>query len=148
MKNMIITILSFLISSSAYAQDAVMTTDAKTNNGRITIEITGLDSDEGQLMVAVYDSASNWLKNIKLGKISPIKDGQATVIIESIPYGTYGISTFHDENSNGELDAGLFGIPKEPYASSRGAKGMFGPPKWGDAIFEVNAAEVTELIKY
>ncbi len=33
--------------------------------------------------------------------------------IHDLPYGRYAISTYHDENDNGELDSGLFGIPTE-----------------------------------
>ena len=49
--------------------------------------------------------------------------------------GTYAVSTFHDENSNGKLDTNLLGIPTEGVGASNNAKGHFGPPKFDDAKF-------------
>jgi uncharacterized protein (DUF2141 family) len=37
---------------------------------------------------------------------------------------------FHDENDNGVLDKGAFGIPTEGYGFSNNAKGFFGAPSW------------------
>ena len=141
-------ILILIVGLQLSAQDSVAELSSDVDTGKITVEITGLSSDKGQLMVALYDSSSNWLKKRMMDKSIAIVNGQATVVFEEVPYGTYGISTYHDENNNGKLDTGTFGIPKEPYASSRGAKGMFGPPNWKDAIFDVNALTVTESIKY
>lgn len=42
---------------------------------------------------------------------------------------------FHDENSNGKLDRNFMGIPREGVGASNGARGHFGPPKFGDAEF-------------
>jgi uncharacterized protein (DUF2141 family) len=50
--------------------------------------------------------------------------------------GTYAISVFHDENSNGKLDTNFLGIPKEGVGASNDAKGHFGPPKFADAAFQ------------
>ncbi len=114
----------------------------------LTLELTGLSSDKGQLMVGLYNSSDTWLgKNLK-GEIVKIKDGTATVVFTDVPYGIYAASAVHDEDSNNELNTGLFGIPSEPYASSRGAKGKFGPPKWEDAKFDLTAPEITEKIDF
>jgi len=146
--------LSFLMSLStffAYAQMADPTpsvSEAGSSTATLTVLVTDLDSDNGKLLTALYASEGKWLSTAYMGKISDIVDGAATVTFSGVPYGSYAISTFHDENDNGVLDTGLFKIPTEPYASSRGAKGRFGPPKWKDAIFEVSESEITESIKY
>jgi len=148
MKNLIIYLLTLVAAANISAQVGIPATHSDARTGAITVEVTGLDSDEGQVMIALYDSSENWLKKNILGKASPIKNGSATVVFEGLTFGTYAVSTFHDEDNSGKLETGIFGIPKEPYASSRGAKGMFGPPQWKDAIFEVNMAAVTESVKY
>ena len=150
MKNLITTfVLLITISATLTAQD-MTATEATVDLGvtALTVQLTGLKSDKGQLMVALYDSSDNWLGNGIMGEITTIVDGQATVTFNDVPYGTYAISSFHDKDSNGELNTGLFGIPKEPYASSRGAKGRFGPPKWEDAKFVLENESAEEIIKF
>ena len=101
----------------------------------LNIVISGIEDIEGSVMVAVYDSAEDFLGT------SPVATGQFKVkadVIEGqlmLPFGTYGISVFHDVNDDGELNTGLFGIPKEPIGFSNNAKGSFGPPKFKDAVF-------------
>ena len=114
----------------------------------LTLELTGLKSDKGQLMVGLYNSSATWLGENFKGEIVKIEEGTATVVFTDIPYGIYAASAVHDEDSNNELNTGVFGIPSEPYASSRGAKGRFGPPKWEDAKFDLSAPELTETIKF
>lgn len=156
MKNLLILIVSlFIISFQAFAQDSFVseTTSFDTSiveavTTELTVEIHGLDSDEGTLMIAIYGSEGQWLSQPSFRKSSDIRNGTATVVFDNIPVGIYGISTYHDENNNSKLDTGLFGIPSEPYASSRGAKGMFGPPKWNDAKFKVSNVSHKEEIKF
>jgi uncharacterized protein (DUF2141 family) len=56
-------------------------------------------------------------------------------VFEPIPAGTYAVACFHDENKNGRLDTGLFGIPTEGTVVSNHAKGFMGPPSFGNARF-------------
>jgi uncharacterized protein (DUF2141 family) len=41
-----------------------------------------------------------------------------TCIFHEVAPGAYMISAVHDENDNGKLDKGLFGMPKEGYGVS------------------------------
>lgn len=154
MKNMIITFLSIMCFGSLLGQDTMTKspsespTEAIAQTCSLTIELTDLKSDEGLLMVGLYNTADTWLAKNYKGEITEIKDGKATVVFDNLPYGIYAVSSIHDEDSNHELNTGLFGIPSEPYASSRGAKGRFGPPKWEDAKFELSSATAIEIIKF
>lgn len=114
----------------------------------LTVDIEGCKSDQGKMYVALYAGPSEWLDKSYKGEIAEIQDGRSSVTFQAVPHGTYAISTFHDKNLNGKLDSGIFGIPTEPYASSRGAKGRFGPPKWEDAKFTLSEPSHTEVIKY
>lgn len=173
MKNLFLLIAFFAFSAQAFAQDnadtesqtlevvesvTAVTSDldttsineeiVETNASQLTVVIKGLDSDKGTLMIGLYDSKGTWLSKVAFSDKSAIVDGAATVVFENVPAGIYAISTYHDENDNKKLDSGIFGIPKEPYAASRGAKGRFGPPKWKDAKFEITGDTHTEEIKY
>lgn len=112
----------------------------------LTVHITNCKNDKGKVMVAIFNNAGSFLKNPLYGKMSEINGKSAKVVFENLPSGTYAISTYHDENSNQNLDTGLFGIPKERYGFSNDAKGNMGPPKYEDAKFEISSSK-TIVIK-
>jgi len=55
---------------------------------------------------------SDTRKSFKYLKDS-IKDRTSTVIFRNIPFGTFSIIAFHDENNNGKFDKTWYGMPKE-----------------------------------
>ncbi len=149
MNKTIIFILGVFISATSLAQQkGPNQDDTTTQSAVLTVSTNGLDSDEGTLQIALYDNEGNWLNKRFAGQSTQITKGTAMVTFENIPFGTYAISTYHDENGNNKMDIGMFGIPSEPYMSSRGEKGRFGPPKWAKAKFEITTTNHDELIKY
>jgi uncharacterized protein (DUF2141 family) len=70
--------------------------------------------------------------------------GAARCAFAPVPPGTYAVACFHDENGNGVLDAGVFGIPKEGVVASNHAKGFLGPPSCEAARFVIGT-EATQL---
>lgn len=106
---------------------------------KLTVSVEGVDNNEGQILIALYDKESDFLENTYKGTVSKIKDNACQVTFENIPKGIYAVSLFHDENSNNKLDSNFIGIPKEDYACSNNAKGFMGPPKWKDAKFELKS---------
>lgn len=149
MKNILFITKLILSASLLFAQDSTeSTTITNLETVTLTVNLEGLDSNEGLLSVGLYNSSENWLSNTIMGAITEIKNNSAVVKFENVPLGTYAISAYHDKNSNKQLDANALGIPKEPYANSRGAKGFFGPPKWNDAQFELTLENNTETIKF
>lgn len=112
----------------------------------ITVTISGMKSDKGDVFVALYNSEKDFLKKNFKGNIVKVTDKKATVVFENIENGIYAISVFHDENDNKKMDTRIFGIPKEPIGTSNDATGFMGPPKFKDAKFNVTA-DVTIPIK-
>ena len=105
----------------------------------IRIDIDGLRSDRGQVLCVLFSSAADFPKKPEKGLAhdkSTILNGHATCRFESIPAGTYAVSVFHDENSNGKLDTNFLGIPREGVGASNNAKGHFGAPKFSAAAFQ------------
>jgi len=77
-----------------------------------------------------------WLKKPVGADTAKISGRQALCIFKKIPAGTYGLSAFHDQNNNGKLDTNLLGMPTEDYCASNNARGVLGPPSFGDAKFD------------
>jgi uncharacterized protein (DUF2141 family) len=112
----------------------------------LTVSVSGLKNNTGTVKVGLYNSDEAFLKTTYKAIASEIKNNQATVTFVGIPAGEYGISTFHDENSNGKLDKNMMGIPSEDYASSNNAKGFMGPPSYKDAKFTVSKDSKIQII--
>jgi uncharacterized protein (DUF2141 family) len=104
----------------------------------IHVELDGLRSDKGQILCALFSSAADFPKKgdkaIAHAK-SGISHGKAMCDFSGISTGTYAVSVFHDENSNGKMDTNLMGIPREGVGASNNARGHFGPPKFEAAAF-------------
>lgn len=151
-KRSLLALCTAVLVSSVQAEEAAtddVATDAVANS-TVQIELTGLESAEGNLFIAVYDSKKTWLGDETVAQ-------QKVVIVESreegivkaelqLPPGEYALSIFHDSNDNGKLDANFIGIPKEPVALSNNARPKFGPPKYKDAVFELGAEPVLQQI--
>lgn len=105
----------------------------------LTVEITGMEGAEGQVMVALYDEASFLRKPLKGLRLKP--DGKSVSgTFSDVPPGLYAVIAFHDENGNGKLDRNLIGVPTEKLGFSNNAKGFMGPASFADAKVEVNGA--------
>lgn len=103
----------------------------------LSIQISNIGTEKGNIMIGVYDSASSFLTEDRVQSIMvPVTNkGTMTIELTGLAYGDYAISIFHDENANKKLDKNFLGIPKESYAFSNKAKARFGPPKYEQAQF-------------
>jgi uncharacterized protein (DUF2141 family) len=111
----------------------------------IHVEISGLHNDRGQVMCALFSSAVDFPKGIDkaVGQAkSDFSHGHAVCEFHGIASGTYAVSVFHDENSNGKLDTNFMGIPREGVGASNNAKGHFGPPKFAAAAFHFSGGRL------
>jgi len=105
---------------------------------RIHVDIAGLRNDKGQVECALFSSAADFPKRAEKAVArakAGISQGHAVCEFPGIQPGTYAVSVFHDENSNGKLDTNFLGIPREGVGASNNAKGHLGPPKFADAAF-------------
>lgn len=103
----------------------------------IEVEVTNFNSNRGKAFIGLYNAENAFLENEYKGGKVDIKNKKAFLIFKDIPDGIYAVTVFHDEDDNGKLTTSFLGIPKERYGASNNAKGVFGPPKWVNAKFEV-----------
>lgn len=117
---------------------AVLST-APAVGAELTISVANIESDQGQVMVAVLgnESAFRGEKPARLSVLLPPRKGQVSFSTDALPPGTYAVQVMHDENGNGELDDNLVGMPTEPWGFSNNAMGNFGPPGWQDVKFDL-----------
>ena len=109
----------------------------------LTVEIRGLTSANGKVLISLYDKADGWMKRgLKTGGTAAQKEG-VTYEFKDLPMGDYAISIHHDENANGKFDTNLVGMPIEPYGFSNDAMGNFGPPTFEQAKFKLDGDKKT-----
>lgn len=116
----------------------------------VTFTIENLKSDQGLVLIGIYDSAEAFPKKgkhvtgcVSRGKIS----GKSVSITCDVEPGIYAAAAFHDENGNDDLDTSLVGIPKERYGFSNNAKGFLGPPGFEKAAFKVGRDDIKMNIR-
>ena len=119
---------------------------------KLTVELRNLKV-EGTVYITLYnnengypmDSNKAFAKNMK-----KVTANTEKIVFIDVPYGTYAVSVWHDQNDNQKMEKNLIGIPKEGLGVSNDAKGKMGPPKFADAKFEIKQ-EKTDIfitVKY
>ncbi|MEQ8414912.1 MAG: DUF2141 domain-containing protein [Imperialibacter sp.] len=117
------------------------------SSGTLTVEIKGIKNVKGDIRVALYDLKENFLTDrLYKGRVEKVNGESVRVQFTNLPFGSYAVSVFHDENENGKLDTGLFGIPKEPYGFGNDSMGVLGPPDFEEASVTFQAKTTTHSI--
>jgi uncharacterized protein (DUF2141 family) len=107
----------------------------------LEIEITGLKSDSGLIMLQLFDE-----NEIVINQVSAeIKENKSSVLFRNLKPGKYAFRFFHDENLSGELETTSIGIPTEGYGFSNNAYGPFGPKPFKEWLFELSADKKMEV---
>jgi uncharacterized protein (DUF2141 family) len=147
MKKLFLLVIILGMAVRLFGQDKVQ--EPKVETGTLLVMVQGFKSTVGQLMVALYNSDSEFLdKDPYKGSITVISANQELIKFENVPYGDYAIVALHDMNKDGKLDKNILGIPTEGYGFSNNAMDKFGPPSWIQASFvfaEKDEAKVIDL---
>lgn len=121
----------FLIATSLILPSA--------NAADLTVGVDGVKSANGSVTLALYSSASTFLKlpagNASIRAVA----GSTTLVVRDLAPGDYAFAVYHDANADGKLDRNFLGIPTEDYAFSNDAAGNMGPPSFVLAKLTVGA---------
>lgn len=104
----------------------------------IHVEIAGLRSDQGKVQCDLFSAPAGFPKDPSKASAHFTSEGfhrRAFCDFVGVAAGTYAVSVYHDENSNGKMDTNFVGMPREGVGASNNAKGHFGPPKFRAAAF-------------
>ncbi len=108
---------------------------AEATTGTITVEVGNVRVARGKVIVDVCPQDRFLGDGCVHHAEAAARIGTTTVTVPNVPPGQYAVQAFLDENSNGDVDRAMFGIPKEGVGFSRNARIGLGPPKWRDAFF-------------
>jgi|GEM_PF-3243803 len=112
----------------------------------IKARVIGLRPADGtMLFIGLLDAEGQSMD----GRRVPVEAETMDVDFGPVACGTYAIRLFVDENGNGEVDLGLFKIPKEGVGCSNNAVGFMSAPAIKDMLFEVRGPKAVGIaLKY
>jgi uncharacterized protein (DUF2141 family) len=120
--------------------------DAQPVNGSLSIELAGLQP-QGAVMVQLFSTEAGYQSGAGIGaRRVAITSATARVDFADLAPGQYAFRMFHDVNGDGQMNTNVMGIPTEPFAFSNNARGSFGPARWEDAAFTLNAGANVQQI--
>lgn len=110
--------------------------------GNLTVKVTGIESTQGQVVIAVCRNQAELDKPYKpfSYKIEKVKAAGSLTTSLDIPPGEYTIIVFHDENNNTKHDTNMVGIPKEKYGFSNNRFSKIG----GKPTFQEAKLKITD----
>jgi uncharacterized protein (DUF2141 family) len=129
--------------------------------GELRVEVEGIRSTTGTILVGLYDSAVGFNRAIEgCDKGGFLNDPDrvagvalkanaartAAVTFGNIEPGRYAIILLHDENGNARLDRNGWGVPSEPYGFSNDARGFLGPPSFAAAAMTLDGGDRTAVV--
>lgn len=106
----------------------------------VLLSVSGIEQLRGNLMIAIFDSSDSFPNDQKAIQhiVVPVTSKTQSITLKGLVKGKYyAIAMYHDENKNEKLDKNVLGIPTERYGFSNDARGIFGPPSFEDAKFNI-----------
>jgi len=103
----------------------------------LVVELSGVENDHGLVRVAVCTPETFTTKHCPFSAAVAARAGAVTVSVEGIPPGRYAVQAYHDEDGNGRVRPGLFGIPAEAIGFSRDAPVRLAAPRFEDAAIAI-----------
>jgi uncharacterized protein (DUF2141 family) len=123
---------------------------ASAHAGELKLELYGDGVKGNQIRIAIYSSKApqQFPSDVEYyrGVVSEATTDRLTVTVPDLPEGTYAVAAYVDINRNGRQDKNFLGIPEEEYGFSNDVRGMFGPPAFTAAEFEIGKTAVTKSI--
>lgn len=104
----------------------------------LTVDVPNVKSASGQVRVDVCVEGEFLKDSCGFFGKAAAKAGTVTVTVPDVPPGRYAVQIYHDENGDGKLARGMFGMPKEGYGFSNDIQPKFGPPRFSGAAVELN----------
>lgn len=118
----------------------------------VTIKVTGLRNHKGDLVFGIFKSADGFPTDKDKSANWQVKpaDADSVTFTAQLPPGKYSASVLHDENRNGKMDKGAFGVPLEGYGVTNNPKPRLRAARFDEALFTLpcEGASLTIDLQY
>jgi uncharacterized protein (DUF2141 family) len=110
----------------------------------LTVRVHGLADERGVVECVLWAGPTGFPRETANGvaKVTTrqVAQGEASCVFEGLATGTYAVSFIHDQNENGKMDTGLFGMPLEGYGFTRNPTPFMRAPRFDEASFLVESS--------
>ena len=116
----------------------------------VTIKVTDLRDAKGVIRGCLTDDVKHFPNCRNDGHSQQLAipaKGDGILRFTGVRPGHYAIALLHDENNNGKMDKKLLFLPREGFGFSRDAAVHMGPPKFGEAEFDVGSEPMSLTIR-
>jgi uncharacterized protein (DUF2141 family) len=115
----------------------------------LSLIIKNLRSPTAPVIVSIYGTENEFPEPTGQLKEYKFKAKGNTLVakISDVPFGTYAIALYQDENSNGKIDKNFIGYPTEGFAFSNNFKPTVKAPSFKNCAFNYSKEETTVSIK-
>ncbi len=143
------TLTMFAADPTALASEPFEQTGVEAKSfAPLTVNITSIDNDEGDILIAVFNSEDNYSSDKTIAeKTVAAKAGTVSAQFHSLSPGSYAIKVLHDEDRDKKIDLSFIGAPSEDYGFSQNARDPFSQPEWEEAKFELTPTGYTATIQ-
>lgn len=107
----------------------------------LQLEIKRVSAGSGLVMVAVYESEAQFMKEMALAVAVQAKGESLSLPLCPIQAEEVAVMIYQDLDRNGKLGTNFMGIPNEPYGAS--GEPSFGPPTWAKAKVRADGRRIT-----
>jgi uncharacterized protein (DUF2141 family) len=110
--------------------------------GDLQVRVERTRNTQGQICVSLFATTQGFPADARTAvatlcvRASELQTGSVT--FDDIPWGTYAVAMFHDENFDGKLNLGIFGIPAEGFGFSNNPGLRVGAPGFQECAFNLN----------
>jgi uncharacterized protein (DUF2141 family) len=112
----------------------------------VTVEVSGLASARGVVECVLWAGPDGFPTDTARAQAKvtarATTQRRATCTFAEVTAGTYAVSVWHDEDEDGVVNRGLFGIPTERYGWSNDPRPLMRAARFDEATFSVDGAPV------
>ncbi|MEM7023417.1 MAG: DUF2141 domain-containing protein, partial [Pseudomonadota bacterium] len=101
----------------------------------ITIAVSGIEADRGEIRCALYGSASGFPLDpaAAMRQRHPAKQEGVECRFTDVAPGEYAAAVYQDVNGNQETDTNFLGVPQEPWGVSNNIRASWRAPRFEEA---------------
>lgn len=105
----------------------------------LTVEVTGIRSDRGEIGCALYAGERGFPTDAKAAQQDwhPARQPTVTCRFGNLAPGVYAVAVSHDLNGNRRTDSNLIGIPTEDWGVSNNVRPSMRAPRFSEAAFRI-----------
>ena len=118
--------------------------------GDLEVVVTNVRNAKGRVVVGVCSMDRFLGEDCQFHASAKAQPAKTLVTVPNVAAGVWAVQAFLDENDSDEVDRNLLGIPTEGIGFSNDARFGLGPPRFGDAAFQLTpgGGRITLRLRY